>query len=194
MAKRAKTAEDDTGLDDVTWRRIVAAATVKLPKRGGLGILVPGRVVLTAAHCVDWYVTGGMALGDHCVEDVETKVGQTLRMQIVAVEPVADIAVLGCADTQVFCDDADTFDEFCEATAPVPVSTVKFGRLAPVPVQVLTHRGTWIAATATRHSELPGARVWVRFEQQIESGTSGGPVIDERGRLVGVVSFAEGRG
>jgi hypothetical protein len=39
------------------------AATVQLPTKGGQGVLVPGGFVLTAAHCIDWSLDGGMALG-----------------------------------------------------------------------------------------------------------------------------------
>ena len=45
-------------------RDAVAAATVRFPERGGQGVLVPGGLILTAAHVVDRTDTGAMALGD----------------------------------------------------------------------------------------------------------------------------------
>jgi len=38
----------------------VERATVRLPGNGGRGALVPGRFVLTAAHCVRWTERGTM--------------------------------------------------------------------------------------------------------------------------------------
>jgi hypothetical protein len=32
----------------------IAAATVHLTRRGGLGVLVPGHMIVTAAHVVHW--------------------------------------------------------------------------------------------------------------------------------------------
>jgi CBS domain-containing protein len=176
------------------------AATVWLRRKGGQGVLVPGGFVLTAAHCVDFYTSGGMALGDYCLEPVKTKTGATFPMSVIAVEPVADIAVLGAVDEQEFSDAADAFEEFCESTIPVDVCADDFATRIPVRVHVLTHHDTWIAGTATRYSPparptaSPGALVWVRSKGNIEGGTSGGPVIDDTGRLVGVVSHTMGTG
>jgi hypothetical protein len=168
-------------------------ATVSLPTAGGQGILVPGRLVLTAAHCVESYASGGMALGEHCLEVVQPKVGQAFRLSVYAVDPVADIAVLGEPDNQVFDEDAVAFESFCEATEAVPISADDFETEAPVRVSILTHHDTWIAATATRYGPAStGSTVTVVAEHNIEGGTSGGPVIDEAGQLVGVVSVAGG--
>ena len=43
---------------------IVEKATVRLTGKGGQGVLVPGGLIVTAAHCVNWYLEGGMAMGD----------------------------------------------------------------------------------------------------------------------------------
>lgn len=192
--KLALRSADRTHPTDAIRQRVVAA-TVRLPGKGGQGVLVPGGLILTAAHCVKWYATGGMALGDPCVEEVVTKAGKTLLACVCAVEPVADIAVLEAPDDQVFFDDAETFDAFVEETAPVLVSGDDFRLEQGVPVHVLTHRGSWVKGTATRygmHVDPPNARVFVKTEGDIEGGTSGGPIIDDAGRLVGVVSFASG--
>ena len=42
----------------------VARATVRFAKQGGQGVIVPGGLIVTAAHVIAWVGTGGMAFGD----------------------------------------------------------------------------------------------------------------------------------
>jgi Trypsin-like peptidase domain len=173
----------------------VRAATVSLPDKGGQGVLVPGGFVLTAAHCVEWSGDGAMVLGDPYVASVEPKVGASFKLSVYAVDPVADIAVLGGPDNQIFSDYADAFESFCEATAPVHIRADNIRVNAPVSANVLSHKDTWIKATATRHGTsftLLGPSLFIEARSSIEAGTSGGPVVDDAGRLIGIVSTAGG--
>jgi S1-C subfamily serine protease len=174
---------------------MVEAATVRLVDVGGQGVLVPGGFILTAAHCVDWDGHGGMALGDHMLESVETKDGKRFRLSVAAVEPCADIAVLECADNQMFYDDADAFESWVEQVAPVPVRDSLLAPDEPILIHVLTHDRGWVGGRATKHGLRQVGRVAIETIDPIEGGTSGGPVVDADGALVGVVSWtAEGSG
>jgi S1-C subfamily serine protease len=136
-----------------------------------------------------------MTLGDYCLEEMTTPPGHRFKVEVYAVEPVSDIAVLGQADGQEFYADAEAFEAFCEETLPVRVCSADFDLDVAVPVHILTHTGAWIRARATRYGppgDLPGGRIWLTTEASIESGTSGGPVIDESGDLVGDVSWCGG--
>jgi hypothetical protein len=68
-------------------RARLARATVKLTAKGGQGILVPGGYIITAAHCVEYYGSGGMTLGEHILESVKTADGVEFRVSPVAVHP-----------------------------------------------------------------------------------------------------------
>ena len=57
----------------------VMLATVRLPTMGRQGVLVPGGFILTAAHCINWDLKGGMAPGDWSIEQVETPKGSNFR-------------------------------------------------------------------------------------------------------------------
>jgi S1-C subfamily serine protease len=156
-------------------------------------VLVRGGYILTAAHCVEWSAEGGMALGDYHFEPVETADGRKFLASVEAVEPVADIAVLGPIDGQVLSEECDAFDQFADAVEGLTLLTRARAPDTPIPVQVLTHKGEWIRGTVTRYGvpgDPPDRRIWLSATSQIEGGTSGGPVIDDRGRLVGVVSSA----
>lgn len=185
-------------------RRRVERATVRLPDRGSQGVLVPGRFVVTAAHCVRWTETGRMGLGEPFLERVETPTGLTFQMEIVAVEAVSDVAVLGPADDQQLPDDADRFVEWAEATEPVTVAAWDppprkpvlraDGSLEPdaepaVAVHVRTCDGRWLTGRAVQHGYFViSPRLGLELESPVPSGTSGGPVVDASGQLLSVVS------
>lgn len=57
------------------------------------GVHVPGELILTATHCIDWSGTGGMVLGDEYPTDIETASGVKFRAGVCACDPVSDIAV-----------------------------------------------------------------------------------------------------
>jgi S1-C subfamily serine protease len=174
----------------------VEAATVSFAKGGGQGVLVTGGYVLTAAHCIKWDGNGGMALGEFFIETIETRDGRTLQGSVTAAEPVADIAALGAPDGRVgMYEAAKAFDRFTAETQGVPLFT--WGREVgkPIPVQVFTHKQKWLAGTVEPDG-FPGTpgggAVCIMTNERIESGTSGSPVIDSRGRLVGVVTWSRG--
>jgi S1-C subfamily serine protease len=171
-------------------RARVEAATVRLSKKGGQGVLVAGGYVLTAAHCVDWNTEGGMTLGDCRVEPIETATGLSLTAIVCAVEPVADIAVLEGPDGQELFEAAEAFEEWCEDTIPVELSDRPIIPGEWARVHVLAHTGEWIRGQIKLWGG--GSRsygmIHLQAEAEIRSGTSGGPVVDEEGKLVGVVS------
>ena len=172
---------------------ILEAATVKVglaTREQGQGVLVPGNLILTAAHCVRWTGSGDMTLAeDAYVTVVTTPTGESFVLQVLAVEPASDIAVLGAPDYQTFTEDADLFEQWCERTLPVPLSYLQLGPGDSVEAFVLTHRHEWVAAEAARHGfGPPDGRIWVDYEQPILGGASGGPVVTPDGRLLGVVS------
>jgi S1-C subfamily serine protease len=177
---------------DDTARARIEAATVKLPVRGGQGVLVPGGYILTAAHCVEWSTEGSMALGDTYLQRIQTADGELLVATPCAVEPVSDIAALGVLDGQSAPQEADAFEEFCDKVSPVPicVDDYKFGQYFPV--YIYTHKGEWISGRAARFGLFVLGTLFVKPDADIEGGTSGSPVVNDRGQLVALVSNAGG--
>lgn len=64
-------------------------AIVRVTKLGGHGVLVPRKIILTAAHCINFSTTGGMVLGDHYTEEIETHAGR-IKASPLIVEPVPE--------------------------------------------------------------------------------------------------------
>jgi S1-C subfamily serine protease len=174
-------------------RARVTAATVTLPRLHGQGVLVPGGYIITATHCIKWSGEGGMALGDDFVETVKLPAGRTFLAAVVSAEPVTDMAVLGAADTPSLTQDSDAFEFFAKQIRGVPLFPFPLSVGEFLPVQLLTHKGTWTTGVATRYGfpeDPPGGTLTIHTSAPLRDGTSGGPVVDFAGRLVGVVSWA----
>ncbi len=127
-----------------------------------------------------------MALGDYYVENIRTSRGE-LKVAPLAVEPVCDIAVLGSLDEQAFFEEAGQCERFCEDTEPVPLCFKEFRPFQKFPVFVYTHKHKWVCGRAmqcVRNSPV----ITVDFDEQIEGGTSGSPIVNELGELVGIIS------
>lgn len=169
----------------------VERATVRLIEMGGCGVLVPGRFILTATHCIDWSGTGGMALGDAHPTKIETATGAKFSVDIAACDPRSDLAVLEELDNQNWFDDANKFEEWREKIEPVPLSTRQLKLEQPCPVFIFTHKREWIAGSVTRYGiprQPAGSSVVLEADGGIEGGTSGSPVVTSDGALLGIVS------
>lgn len=175
----------------------VELATVKV-ERGdatGQGVLIPGEYILTAAHCVNWVHTGAMVLGENFIQTIITPAGKRIMVSPIAIEPCYDVAILSNVDGQLseeMSDEWDAFMEFCYATRPVDVMFDPVPMEEPFPVFIRSHRGHWITGQATQRKRTDFGSIAVTADDQVEGGTSGGPIVDDRGRLVGITSnFAE---
>jgi len=170
-------------------RKKIEFATVTFNKLGGRGVLVEGGYIITAAHCIEFDIEGGpMALGVYYTERITTSYGDLL-VSPVLVEPVSDIAVLGPVDGQELPGEAEKFEEFYQAIEPVIISRRNLLLFKSIPVFIFTHHKTWVEGTVTMYKNNAPTLV-LKTTKAIEPGTSGSPVVDELGKLIGVASIA----
>jgi S1-C subfamily serine protease len=163
-------------------------------KGHGQGVLVNGDFVLTAAHCVTWDGDGEMALGDRYIEKLTTR-GRDMQASVCAVDPVADIAALGDIGDGELLEVMGPFQRWCRETDSVPLRRSLPVLNKSLDVFILSHTGEWVTGRITEHQSWARGRVYVEADQQIRGGTSGGPIVDPSGQLVGVVSsFSESPG
>ena len=169
----------------------VSNAMVTIVANGSNGVLVPGSLIMTAAHCIEWNCTGAMGAGrgERPIVEICTNRGQKIRLQPCAVEPCNDIAVLGEADGEHFPEDWEAFLEFCESTKAVTVSAENFLHNQNVEVHIGGSRTRWVKGTAIQRSPSP---LWTYVEtgKKIAGGFSGGPIVTPAGQLVGIVSWS----
>ena len=172
----------------VTVAERIARAVVRLPRLIGQGVLVPGGFIVTAARCIGWTAEDSLMLGGCLPEPIITADGRKIVAAPLAVEPVADLAVLGAMDHQAFSSEAAAFEAFCEATPPVRLAIDTLKAFVPLPASVFTHaRGVIIPATV-RLIHAGSASLWLNSDYRISRGTSGSPVVTEDGRLWGIIS------
>ena len=172
----------------------VIAAIVDLPEKEGRGVLVAGNFILTAAHCVHFETSGSMAggLAFPTFEKVRTAHGG-LNSEVWVVEPVSDVAALGEPSPELIDDPVpDDFREFCEKTKPASLCVDDFKLFEGFPVRIYGLGGEWIEGTAKQCGE-DAYHLHVVAAKKIERGASGGPIVNESGELVAIVSwFSEG--
>jgi len=113
-----------------------------------------------------------MMLGGYLIERIKTR-ERELKVGILAVDPVNDIAVLGSLDDQAFAQEAEDFENFCQLTKPVTLCRTDFEISRKFRVHIYTHKGTWVTGTAMQCNEHAKS-LYVKTDEQIEGGTSGG--------------------
>ena len=196
----------------------VVKATVKLPKQKGQGVFVThgpkgsrSGYVITAAHCLQlnrrtvyYRITN-----DFLSYDVRTADGDEFRMTPLMVELGLDVAVLWPLDDQepAFGKDCETYLDCCNRIAPIrirmkpyPVNLdvlLKRDEVDPSVIQnhcihIYSHKGRWIHGVASTGPGNGSRILFAKMEEEIEGGTSGGPIVDDNGELVSVVSMLSG--
>ena len=123
-----------------------------------------------------------MALGEYFIETIRTP-NSECRLAVIAVEPVADIAALSFHDDQPFSTD-ELFLDYCRNTKPVPIC--QNNEANDFRVYIYTHHSTWVTGLAKSNDN--DGKLGIRADEPIIRGTSGGPVVNEKGELVGLVS------
>jgi hypothetical protein len=127
-----------------------------------------------------------MALGDNYHEEIEAQ-GKRLHVGPLAVEPISDIAVLGNLDSQEFSTWCGEFEAYCEDISPLEICVAEPQLFQWFDVFIFTHKRTWVHGKARKNDEHAQA-LFIEADEQIEGGTSGGPIVNGDGSLVGIVS------
>jgi hypothetical protein len=164
-------------------------------KPHGQGVVVPGQMIVTAAHVVQWdKVQWGRvegALSDPMHEQVMVA-GRPVLAQVYAFEPITDVAVLGAPDGQSLPHEYEAFEAALGAVTPARLARATLPLQRWLSVYIRAHDQGWVKAEAsvwTVHRDTLALRT---DTQCIAGGTSGGPIVTPTGKLLGVVSVMGG--
>ena len=153
----------------------------------------PFSSFITAAHCVplvdptlvekDPGLSGLHALGS-------TKVCAEAMVRFV--DPCADVAVLSDANWQRNLYDLnfhleEAYGQFRSKCKPLTINLTIPDSTAPRPVHIYTHDRKWVTGMALFQSPLHPFTA-LSTSDEIHPGTSGAPVFDDDGLVIGVVS------
>ena len=158
-----------------------------MPKLPGLRprAFVEDRLVITAAHCLPKFPRAFAA--EYCeLRTYQNLLGRLANnkngkkndvwAECLFADPIADIAVLGCPDRQKFGDETDAYDVLTEKVTPLRIGAARSGKGWLLSLD----RPRWIPTTLDlAYGSLKTGPA--------EGGMSGSPILNDRGKAVGVV-------
>jgi hypothetical protein len=109
-----------------------------------------------------------------------------VKVELLALEPRSDLAVLGALDFD-FHKDKEAFEEFVKDTRQVPVCWNDYPIGKAFNVHIYSQKGTWIPARAKTFHHASNI-FWMEADEPVVGGMSGGPIVNDSGELVGIVS------
>lgn len=181
---------------DEKIRKQIELATVRVrskdmkPGEGGQGVYIGNNFVLTAAHCLKFDTDGGIALGDYVIYYIERPEGEPIWCSPVCIDPCSDLAVVGPCDSQDLSERHWEFLTFFADVVPIEIRREPLQLDESKRCEIRTHLGTWVSGKMKRHSDSPWA--WLDADENIIGGTSGGPIVDNDGQILAVMSIAGG--
>ena len=159
------------------------------------GCVIRRRIVVTAAHCLPrlppactfayqeektYFTLLGL------LSDAEPSIATTCEF----VDPVADIAVLGQPDDQLWFEEAEAFNTFTDAAKVLGLGELRDGRRRSTG-WLLSLDGRWARCTV---SALYGGLSIRKAAEGILAGMSGSPILLDDGSVVGVLVGSHGTG
>jgi hypothetical protein len=159
----------------------------------GRGFLVKtrqGTLVVTAAHCLPRLPRAHPA--SHTRERTYRKLLRPLGAnkpkvwaECLFVDPIADVAVLGEPDDQVYLDEFRKYEALVQDRATLPVGPAT----GPSGVWLWGLDGQWHQATAERQRWANRLLLLaVTNPEAVAPGTSGSPIVAADGRAIGLIS------
>ena len=176
----------------------LASAVVRVADGRGFLIEIddePHPVVVTASHCLPQLPE---PLGPAIYPDVISAIGKkpTIAAECYFVDPIADVALLGCIAPDVEATSAAAYERFVEGRARFSIGEASDVDLSlddlsaqSEPAWVLSLSGRW---SACRCMAFGGPLCLEDVRVGIRPGMSGSPILNDHGEAVGVICIGHG--
>jgi hypothetical protein len=163
--------------------------------KGGRGFVVAPkwsrfqeRYVITAAHCLP-KLPPRMSISyteertyPKLLGPVEAR-RRHVWAECVFVDPIADIAVLGSPDSEVFSEEAEAYDRLVETITPLVISDVAEETASAELISLSRQKFRCVVGSVRQRGPF-----WITdATQEIEGGMSGSPILAENGSAIGVL-------
>lgn len=151
-----------------------------------------GRAIVTAAHCLPNLPIAASIVGAeertyHELLGYIGDPGPRLAVECYFVDPVADIAVLGSPDSQLFGREWEACEALIEAHSALRIGKAPAAGTA----WILSLDGEWIKCRVEHY----GGPLWIReAAADLVGGMSGSPIVSEDGAAIGVFIAAASTG
>jgi Trypsin-like peptidase domain len=163
---------------------------VPRPKRPPKGIsllpFVDRRLVVTAAHCLPKFppATAASHWDERTYEGLLGSLDgdkKAVWAECLFANPIADVAVLGCPDSQELPDETDAYSALTDGAPILQVGNARSGS-----GWVLSLDGRWVRTTIEVFSSWGGGSLSI---DPTEAGMSGSPILNDAGLAVGIVAL-----
>jgi hypothetical protein len=164
------------------------------PKNWGCGFVAAGQYVITAAHCLP-------RIPRHLFHEAKSTItswdgNDEARLTVIYCDLMSDIAVLGYEPLPGSdLPQTEAFDRLVSRTGSARID-LSFPVEMPLRFYIRTHKGVWVSGSTEVLIRLaPMFSAFIDEGKKIPAGTSGSPVFNQKGEVMGLVSHGgEGGG